>query len=169
MVNTEVEAAKLLLSEGVPIKIGKRTYKIKEMNFGMLDAITALRLSMTLDEDALKTDPIKGANEVLSKNTTAAAKIVAVAILGPGRVKRKLFTGLIAWWIKEKLKPSILLEAAMSIIQMTNVSDFMNSIRLLHGIRMTAPTTPNLVEKMSSPRSGKEEPSAKNSDGPTTT
>lgn len=145
--NTELRAAALLANAGIEVKIGKRIYKIKEISLGMLDAITALRLQMTINEDGLRDNPIAESNKMIHSNAKLAAQVVAIGILGWGRIKRRLFTRILARRLMEQLTSASLFKTMMAIAKLSNTADFTNSIRLATGIRTTAPNRdPNQIE-----------------------
>lgn len=143
----EQDAAKMLLNEGIEVKIGKRTYKIKEISLGMLDAISALRLQMDIDENSMEKDPIAENNRSIHANAKLAAQVVAIGVLGWGSLKRRLLKRILARRLYERLTPATLFESVVAIIKLSNAADFTNSIRLMSGMKITAPNPdPNLVE-----------------------
>lgn len=139
----EQQEAASLVDKGVSFKIGKRAYVMKELCGGTLDLISEVSLHIQLDDDKLKENPIGESKEIGKKATKKLALILAYAILN-NKWKIRFFAPFLARKILWKFTPSQLLKAAVVLTEMCNYADFINSIRLIAGVRTTKP---NLIEE----------------------
>lgn len=130
-----------------------RKFKIEEPTLGTLDRLSAEQIEFSLDELSLKSkDGMQIARTMVNKHSLRCAKLVAIAVLGsdylipiPGKnnvvrykedVKRlNELTSLFA----RQIKPSKLYQLCVLINAMSNLGDFLNSIRLMSADRTTMP------------------------------
>ena len=139
----EQKEAANLINKGVTFKIGKKDYLMKELKGGTLDLISEIAVNIQIDEEALKENPIGESKQISKKASMACAKILAYAVLND-KWKIRFFSRRLASKILWQYKPSQLLKAAILIAEMSNYADFINSIRLIAGVRTAKP---NPIEK----------------------
>lgn len=131
------------------------TFEIHEPTLSVLDRISALSLAIEIDEAAMKAEgeaAITEARQVTKENIVRMARVVAVAVLGEdyhvtevnrfGKVKKynddKELDRLTALFF-HSVKPSVLVGLVAMITGMSNLGDFINSMRLLSGARTATP------------------------------
>ena len=132
----------------------KLTYRIAEPTLSTLDRLSAIWLQMSLDEAKLNDkDYLQTAKQLANQEAKRLAEVVAVAVLGedyydvtekggvynrkPNRKKLAELTTLFL----HTLKPSELLSLAITITNVSNLGEFINSIRLMQASRTSDPTT----------------------------
>lgn len=143
---------------GIPhreIAVVTKTFKIEETTLSTLDRIAVESIELALDENAIKNDDdsIKTARNIAMKHSRRMARVVAIAVLGSeweipkldngGHVIRYVentkrideLTDLFAHYIK----PSQLNQLCLAVNAMCNLSDFLNSTRLIATDRTTMP------------------------------
>lgn len=147
---TEQAAANtLLLQKGVELQIGKKTFIIRQSFLSTLYKLSSLFLSIPVDEEKLSSEGWLEESKSMYQYAPTLAKIVAVAIINrgmsayPGSI-RWAITRLRIWWLSKyimnNITPDVLANASNLIIyKMNNLVDFMISIRLMSGVRITAP------------------------------
>lgn len=133
----------------------KRTFKIEEMTLSTLDRIAVESIELSIDENAIKEsdDSIATARNIAMKHSRRMARVVAIAVLGSewespkfdrnGRIVRyeentkriDELTDLFA----HTIKPSQLNQLCLAVNAMCNLSDFLNSTRLIATDRTTMP------------------------------
>lgn len=131
------------------------TFEIHEPTLSVLDRISELSLAIEIDEAAMKAEgeaAITEARQVTKENIVRMARVVAVAVLGEdyhvtevnrfGKVKKynddKELDRLTALFF-HSVKPSVLVGLVAMITGMSNLGDFINSMRLLSGARTATP------------------------------
>jgi hypothetical protein len=137
----------------------KRTFEIHEPTAWVLDCLSALWLEMDMDEEVLKDNEVylTESKRLVNENAFRMARVVAVAVAGdtysfnPGvRWVRRLFhrakVERLTRLFYHTLRPSKLLELSYYILAISNIADFLNSMRLLSGARTTIPIK-NRIEK----------------------
>lgn len=134
----EKSELKSLTERGVKFKLGKKEYILKEFYAGTLDRLSAIFIEMQIDEDLLKENPIGESVRITNKSAKLCAKALAIAILN-NRWKLMFLVPFMTRKILWSLTPSKLAHVSVLIMQMSNYGDFMNSIRLIAGIRTTKP------------------------------
>jgi hypothetical protein len=128
-------------------------YEIKEPTLDTLDRISELSLKMVINENELKDDDVFRKTKRLAKeNAGHLARIVAIAVMGEdyytaeitstGKIKRskneeKLNS--LADMFFHTVKPSQLAELSNIIMSISNLGDFLVSMRLLSDARTTQP------------------------------
>lgn len=127
-------------------RIGKpeRTFVIRQPYLGTLDRLSVEFLQMGFDEDMLKADTMNEARRLTAENANRCARIVAIAVLN-SQWKIKWLTGLLARYFRWRITPQKLLNLTVIINQVSNVGDFINSIRFLSATPRT--TAPSRIEK----------------------
>lgn len=136
----------------------KKVFKIAEPTLNTLDRLSALWLQMEIDEAKLKdADYLNAAKKLANKEAHRLAEVVATAVLGEdyyitkvdkgGHYKRtedrKALDSLTSLFL-HTVKPSELFTLAVLITNVSNLGDFINSIRLMSATRTSDPT--HLIE-----------------------
>lgn len=132
----------------------KKVFRVAEPTLSTLDRLSALWLEMTIDETKLNdADYLCTAKKLAAKEATKLAKVVAVAVLGEeyydvtengGYFTRKpneKRLNRLASLFEHTITPSQLLTLAILITNVSNLGDFINSMRLQSGARTTQPRT----------------------------
>ncbi|WP_337043863.1 hypothetical protein [Emticicia sp. 17c] len=125
----------------------QRTFVIHQLYLGTLDIISRIFLSLPLDEAAIAADPLREAKRISAESARKCALAIAIAVLN-SQWKIKLFSGLLANYFLWRIQPSRLVQVAFYLNQLSNLGDFISSIRLMSAIRTTAPSQ---VEKKTTP------------------
>lgn len=136
------------------IKI-KESYEMHEPTLSVLDRLSSIWLEMGIDEAALSlggTTTLIEAKQIAAENCKRMALIIAIAVLGEdyhiteidakGRVKRlndDKELNRLADLFYHAIKPSKLLTLSNTVTSMSNLGDFIGSMRLMSGARTTQP------------------------------
>lgn len=135
----------------------KEDFEIQEPTLSTLDRLSAIWVEMEINEDRLTaggSETLAEAKRIAKANAARMARIIAIAVLGEdyyvtevsegGRVKTynddKELDRLTALFF-HTIKPSKLVGFAESITSVSNLGDFINSMRLMSGARTTKPRT----------------------------
>ena len=145
----EYDAAKTLLDKGIKVEVtsplwlrafGKRTVTlaIRQPFLGTLYRISALYLGMCIEEADLEN--MEGAHLHLLFKThgRTLAAIAAQGILN-GKWSGKVFGRMLARSLFWRLTPLQLLMIARVMVSVSGTTAFMNTIRLIGSMKMTAP------------------------------
>lgn len=137
----------------------KKVFRIAEPTLSTLDRLSALWLEMTIDETKLNdTDYLSAAKKLAAKEAKKLAEMVAVAVLGEDyydvtnkgeyfmRKPNEKRLARLASLFEHTVTPSQLLTLAILITNVSNLGDFINSIRLMSATRTSDPMT-NLIEQ----------------------
>ena len=141
-----------LIGKRVPVQVRKQ-FEIKQFTLGTLDRLSAEWIEFAIDEVKLKSeDATKHAKELVRKHTKRCAKIVALAVMGTNYLIPKCsINGVVRYVENTKqlgyltdlffrtIKPSDLFQLCVLIDSMSNLGDFINSIRLMSNGRSTMP------------------------------
>lgn len=135
----------------IPV-IEKLKYKIKEPTLSTLDRISAEQIELAIDERIMSSDAgLSEAKKLTNEHSKRLAKIVALSVLGQDYVITIQEGSRIRYEFDEKrlseltdlffnnISPSKLMKLTLLINTMSNLGDFMNSIRLMSGARTTMP------------------------------
>lgn len=136
----------------------KKVFKIEEPTLATLDRLSAIWLKMQIDEAKLQDgDYLTQAKQLAASEARNLAEVVAVAVLGEDRYtltekggyyKRtentKELKRLTSFFF-HTVKPSELFTLAVLITNVSNLGDFINSIRLMSAARTSDPT--HLIEQ----------------------
>jgi hypothetical protein len=154
----EREELNLLVQRGFKftVTVGKRnkTFEINEPTLSVLDHISDISLDMVINEDELtkeNSDIMVNARKLVKENVKRQASIIAIAVLGESyytnipvlkqilnvfyRIRRRKLTDLFL----HAITPSKLAGLALVITNISNIGDFIASMRLLSGTRTTQP------------------------------
>ena len=129
------------------------SYEIHEPTLAVLDRICELSLDMVIDEEAIKDEMvIAEAKRITKENTLKMARLIAVAVLGEDyHITEITPTGKIKRYNNDKeldrltniffhnIKPSKLALLTSTITNISNLADFITSMRLTSGARTTKP------------------------------
>ena len=156
----EIERAELnlLVNRGFhfEINIGKRkkTFKIYELTLGVLDRISDISLDMVINDNELKgenSEVIMNAKQLVKDNAKRQAAIIAIAVLGESYYTNiPVLKQILAFFYHIRMRkltdlflhtvtPSKLAKLAIAITNISNLGDFLISMRLLSGARTTQP------------------------------
>jgi len=127
-----------LIGAGMSFEIGKRKFIIREPYLGTLDLLSRLFVDMSFDDEKMKDNPLQESKMLAARVAKDCAKVVAVAVLN-GRWRIRLFSRILTGYFYWKAKPSVMLKLALIVNTMCNFGDFTTSIRLMSGVRTTAP------------------------------
>lgn len=143
--NTEEKAASILLDRGVgwkvaapwPLSIFKRQvmFVIKPLRLGTLLELSRLYAGMDIDTQQPDKDP-----HALISNIPVACRIAAVCMLN-SPLKIRMFSGIVARFVRKRLTADQLLEMMLFIVTYSGTASFTSIIRLIGEMKMT---TPNL-------------------------
>lgn len=129
-----------------------KVYTIKEPTLATLDRLSLLWLRMEIDETKLGDDDyLRTARTLANKEAKQLAEVVATAVLGEDfyiatfdgttyrrKEDRKALRDLTLLFF-HTLKPSELLTLAIIITNVSNLGDFVNSMRLMSATRTSEP------------------------------
>jgi len=135
----------------------KEDFEIQEPTLSVLDRLSAIWVEMVVNEDRLTaggTETLAEAKRIAKDNAARMARIIAIAVLGEdyhvtevcagGRVKKynddKELDRLTALFF-HTIKPSKLVGLSEAITSVSNLGDFINSMRLQSVARTTQPRT----------------------------
>ncbi len=130
----------------------KKVYVIQEPTLATLDRLSLLWLQMEIDETKLNDDDyLRTARTLANKEAKQLAEVVATAVLGEDyyiatfdgttyrrKEDRKTLRDLTRLFF-HTLKPSELLTLAIIITNVSNLGDFVNSMRLMSATRTSEP------------------------------
>lgn len=136
----------------------KRVFKIQEPTLNTLDRLSAIWVQLEIDEARLtEEDYLKTAKNVAASGSRKLAEIVAIAVLGEDyyiatdrggyfvRKEDKKALARLTDTFAHTLTPSQLFTLAVLITNVSNLGDFINSIRLMSATRTSDPT--HLIEQ----------------------
>ena len=135
----------------------KEDFEIQEPTLSVLDRLSAIWVEMEVNEDRLTaggTETLAEAKRIAKDNAARMARIIAIAVLGEdyhvievgtgGRIRKynddKKLDRLTALFF-HTIKPSKLVGLSEAITSVSNLGDFINSMRLQSGARTTQPRT----------------------------
>ncbi len=131
------------------------SYEIHEPTLCVLDRLSDVWLEMAVDEEAIQSEDgsiLTEAKQLAKENACRMARVIAIAVLGEdyhitevtrlGKVKKRnddkeldRLTNLFF----HAIKPSKLVGLAATVTNISNLGDFLASMRLLSGARTTQP------------------------------
>ncbi|QDK80829.1 hypothetical protein EXU85_20340 [Spirosoma sp. KCTC 42546] len=126
----------------------ERTFTINQPYLGTLDWLSKEYIQMNLNETVLSQDPM-GESRKLARYAPICARIVAISVLN-SYWKIKLFTPLLASYFLWRVNPKTLWKFTSLILELSNMGDFINSIRFLSTNRTTDPI--RIEEKPKDPK-----------------
>ena len=138
-----------------PIFIEKtKTFEVQELTLDTLDRLSDIWLDMPMSEADLQDENnvLSVAKRIVKDNAKRMARIIAIAVLGEdyyiteqlsnGRMKRRTDEkelNRLADLFFHTIKPSQLITITAAITNVSYLSDFLNSMRLMSGARTTRP------------------------------
>jgi hypothetical protein len=145
----EAKAVDTLLHRGVRIDIPKRSllryvgkkdrsFTIRQSYLGTLFEISRVALRLDYDEKRIADDAFSESKRLVKKHAKGMTLICAIAILNSWWGIRLLAWPL-SYYLLWRLTPQRLAQLSLTVMQLNNISDFINSIRLMSGARVTAP------------------------------
>lgn len=132
--------------------IEKLEFTIQEPTLSTLDRIASEQIDLELNEDALNSEQgVFEAYQIVKSNGRKMARILAYAALGQDYAKTKVDGSTTRYEYDDKkldeltdlflhtLNPPTLLKYVLKTINLSNLGDFTNSIRLMSPARTTMP------------------------------
>lgn len=132
--------------------IERMEFRIQELTLTTLDLLSIEQIELAIDEQKMQTEEgVSEAKRLAKNHSLRMARIVAIAVLGQDYFIPVSKGNHMAYRYDEKrlneltnifyhnMKPSNLLECTMMITTMSNLGDFINSIRLMSAARTTMP------------------------------
>lgn len=146
---TEQKAVDTMLHRGVEVSIPKRsllryigkserTFIIRQSYLGTLYEISRIALKLEYDEKLIAESAFTESKQLAIRHCKNMALICAIAILN-SIWSIRLFSGIFSRYLLWRITPEKLAKLSIVVMQMNNISDFINSIRLMSGVRLTAP------------------------------
>jgi len=136
----------------------KKIFTIEEPTLSTLDRLSGIWLQLEIDEAKMNDNEyLNVAKQLAAKNAKLLARMVAIAVLGEDfytvrehagtfqRRENKKKTKELTSLFYHAVKPSELFTLAVLITNVSNLGDFINSIRLMSATRTSDPT--HLIEK----------------------
>ena len=137
-----------------------KVYTIQEPTLATLDRLSLLWLQMEIDETKLGDDDyLRTARALASKEAAKLAEVVAVAVLGEDyyiatydgttyrrKEDKKALRDLTRLFF-HTLKPSELLTLAIIVTNVSNLGDFVNSMRLMSAARTSDPEATRIEQQ----------------------
>lgn len=136
----------------------KKVFRIEEPTLSTLDRLSQIWLELEIDEAKMNDNEyLNVAKQLAAKNAKLLARMVAIAVLGEDYYKvssrgdsfrrredTKRVNALTSLFY-HSVKPSDLFTLAVLITNVSNLGDFINSIRLMSAARTSDPT--HLIDK----------------------
>lgn len=133
-------------------KSEKQKFVIQEPTLSTLDRISAEQIELRIDESIMSSESgVSQAKKMTNEYGRKLARILALIVLGQDYIIAKQNGSVVKYQYDDKrlneltelffshIKPSKLLQLAVMVNTMSNLGDFMNSIRLLSANRTTMP------------------------------
>lgn len=126
-IKKEINEAEVLANEGINYKAGLFRFHIKPLNFGTISKanIEALKMKVNLIDDEQKT-----LIENYQENINPLINFIAICTLG-SCLKIKLFTKILAFYLKWKLTPKETIGLCIFILRMYDLTNFTTTIELI--------------------------------------
>lgn len=146
----QLKASALLLDMGVAIPVRPFKYlyrKRKPMSvvmrtpgLGNLMRIANLHLRIGVTYAEMKEYTFEQNMQFIAEHGVAVSRIVAYAVVR-GKLRGRLFNGLVAWWLRWRVHPMFLQEAMFQFLTMLDPKSFQT---IISSAEMTNPMKPNL-------------------------
>jgi hypothetical protein len=141
-----------LITKRVPTKVQKQ-FRIQEMTLGTLDRLSSEWIEFAIDEERMQSnDGMQRARTLIKEHSLRCAKIIAIAVLDADILIPKYGNNGVVRYVEDTarleyltalfartIKPSKLYQLNVLINTMSNLGDFVNSIRLMCADRTTMP------------------------------
>ena len=127
-------------------------FTIKEPTLSTLDRMSSEQINLSIDENLMNSDnAISESKKLINKHSKTCAKIIALAVLGQDYLICEQFGNSFKHKNDDKklneltelffmnIKPSMLYQLYILVNTISNLSDFINSIRLMSANRTTMP------------------------------
>lgn len=131
----------------------KKTFTIHQPTLAVIDLLSAEAINMVVNEDLISKDPLGESKKIISSAVDPMVRYIAIAILGrdaeipvsslskyTSYKKNEKEIKRISSIIKRSLTPAQLREIVTAITQISNIGDFLYSIRLAGESRSTTPS-----------------------------
>jgi hypothetical protein len=145
----ELKASQLILDLGVAIplrplrflnlkKTGHKTVVIRRPYMGGLIRMCEQVMRLGTCHEEMKQFTVEQSVEFIAKHGKAVSRIVAGAVVR-GYLSYKLFSGVVAWWLRWRVHPLFLAEAMFQLVENMDISPFVNTIRLVEAMSLMKP------------------------------
>lgn len=147
--NAEKNEADILIDRGFFFEVPKksllrwfskkktRRFEIQQPYLGVLDMINRIFLDIEFNEKEITENPLTETKKLVI-HSRKLAEVIAIVILG-SKWKIRLFAKVLGRYFLWRITPDNLLQITLGISQMSNLENFIVSIRLMSRIRTTAP------------------------------
>lgn len=125
-----------------------RRFYFYKLYVSTMDVMAELKLQVKINITTLQKseNPIREKNQIIKDNNKIMCKLIAVGMLNRGW-KIKLFSGILAGYISERLLPENLLIICRKITDLEDAANFINSTVLIAGTpRTTKPKAEKIEE-----------------------
>lgn len=147
--NTEQKAVDTMLQRGIKVSIPKRsilryvgkkdrTFTIRQSYLGTLYEISRVALRLDYDEKRIAKNAFGESKALAKKHARDMALICAIAILN-SKWRIRLLSWPLSLYLFWRITPELLAKLSLMVMQLNNISDFINSIRLMSAARLSAP------------------------------
>lgn len=145
----EIKTVDTILDQGVRVPIpapflfrlvGKKTINVvvRRPVIGNMLRISKMYIKMGIGENEIEEGEWRDWIKLFEKTAVPASRIVAVGMLR-GKWRGWLFARPLAYWLRWKVNSREIAEMAAMLVSLSGVQDFMNTIKFLQGMKMTAP------------------------------
>lgn len=116
--------------------IPRKKWHIAPPTLGVLYGMAGEFSQMEIQEEKIETEPLNYGFTLAEKNAQNMAKALSIALIG-NRLGVKLFGKMMSRYIMWSMTPAEMFNTVVNVITMSGTADFINSIRLIKGIRLT--------------------------------
>lgn len=144
----EKQQSDVLLNKGYKFKVKVFGFEfpleIKHFTLGTLDYLSAEYGKLYFDKSEFAIDAHNESKVLVGKNAKIVSKILAIAVLN-SNWKIPLFKGILSKILYWNIEPKKLVEIVVEMDKMSDLINFIDSIRFLHKAQRT--TAPNRIEE----------------------
>lgn len=145
--DVEKRAIDTILQHGIEFKVPKRsilrfigkkerTFLIRPSTASTLFILAGIALEIDFSEESIQANPIREVDILVRKHIKKLALYCSAAILDSSW-KYRLFGRILALYLFKRLSAKMLLDLSLTAKTISNAADFMNSIRLISGGRIS--------------------------------
>lgn len=148
MDTSELNASELLLDLGVSVpirplrflgnKVKVRRITIRRPYMGTIIAMLRQYNKIGCSSEELKEYSKEQWNGFIAEHGKEASMIVAYAICR-GFISHKIFSGIVAWWLRWRVHPDVLGEVMLFVIANINTAPFQTTIRSVQMMNLMKP------------------------------
>ncbi|MDD4819831.1 MAG: hypothetical protein PHD21_03230 [Flavobacteriales bacterium] len=143
---SQKRAVEALLEKGIDIEIKHRSilryivpktkWHVSPPTLGVLYGMAGEFAQMEMEEEKIDLQPLNYGFALARENAENLSRALAVSFIG-GRMSMGIVGRLVARYLMWHMTPAEMFAAVVSVITMSGTADFINSIRLIKGIRLT--------------------------------